>query len=87
MLNGQALTSVAVDPADGSSTFAFDLGCVLATHPAPDGAADDEPIEQWMLYQPSGQVLTVRGDGRYRAQAGDTPADGTLWAPIPGPPA
>ena len=84
-LNGQVLTSVEVDPADGSSTFAFDLFCVLSTHPAQHQGADGEPIEQWMLYQPSGQVLSVRGDGRYRAEAGSAPRDDRSWAPIPVP--
>lgn len=82
VLNGQALTGIDVDEADGSSTFAFDLGCVLATHPARAEEPDDEPIGQWMLYQPSGQVLTVRGDGRYTSQAGSAPRDDSLWAPI-----
>lgn len=83
VLNGQALTSVEVEPADGGTTFAFDLGCALATRPLPDETPNGEPVEQWMLYQPSGAVLTVRGDGQYRLQPGNTPGDDGRWAPIP----
>ncbi len=33
VLNGQALTSVQVEPHDGRSRFSFDLGCALAASP------------------------------------------------------
>jgi hypothetical protein len=67
VLNGQALTGVHVDPMDGSSRFAFDLGSTVTTRPEPPGTYDDEPVTQWCLYQwrPNGQVLEVRGDGQY----------------------
>ena len=85
VLNGQALVSAEADPLNGSSTFTFDLGCVLATRPSPAITPDDEPAEQWMLFQPNGQVLTVRGDGQYSLHAGSAPADDRGWAPIPVP--
>jgi hypothetical protein len=37
VLNGQALTTVTVSEVDGSTTFTFDLGCLLSTRPAPQG--------------------------------------------------
>ena len=85
VLNGQALLSAEAAPLNGSSTFAFDLGCVLATRPSPAITPDDERAEQWMLFQPSGQVLTVRGDGQYSQHAGSAPPDDRRWAPIPAP--
>lgn len=83
ILNGQALTSVEVDPRSASTTFAFDLGCVLATRPSPATTRDEEPAEQWMLFQPNGQVLTIRGDGRFSQHAGNAPPDDERWMPIP----
>jgi hypothetical protein len=85
VLNGQALMSVDADPRSGSSTFTFDLGCVLATRPAAPTTSHHDPEEQWMLFQPNGQVLAVRDDGRYSLHAGSAPPDEHRWAPIPNP--
>ena len=83
-LNGQALTSVVVDPRTGATQFAFDLGGLLFTRPAPAGSDDDdEPVEQWMLYQPSGTVLTVRGDGSYATEPPDAPEASVTWRQRP----
>lgn len=82
VLDGQALVGVDVDGGDGSTTFSFDLGCVLATRPAPDGSYAEEPVDQWMLYQPSGQVLTVRGDGRFAIQHRSEPEGSAEWRPL-----
>ncbi|MCP3878645.1 MAG: hypothetical protein GY701_09690 [Sulfitobacter sp.] len=79
ILSGQALTSVDVNIDDGSSLFTFDLGCVLSTRPAPDGIYGAGPVEQWMLYQPSGDVLTVRGDGRYSVESPKEASSGDHW--------
>jgi hypothetical protein len=51
-LDGQALSSVELDGAE--TRFGFDLGCELETWPDNEvyGA---ELIEQWTLYQPSGE--------------------------------
>lgn len=73
VLDGQQLTQVSIDPADASSVFAFDLGGSLRTRPY------DEMSEQWLLYEPSGYVLTVRADGRYSHQPGDTRPDDEQW--------
>lgn len=34
VLNGQALTEIEIEPADGRTRFSFDLGCSLLTLPA-----------------------------------------------------
>ncbi|MGV8849385.1 MAG: hypothetical protein ACOH16_07550 [Propionibacteriaceae bacterium] len=83
VLNGQAISSVAVDPVDASTTFTFDLGCVLATAPETSDVYGPEPVEQWMLYQPSGEVLTVRSDGMYGLEPGTTEPDDMRWLPLP----
>ena len=79
LVNGQALTSVQVDPTHGRSSFNFDLGCVLDTWPAPDGTYEDEPVVQWMLFLPSGEVLSYRGDGMCSRKSGDTPMGVGPW--------
>jgi hypothetical protein len=84
VLNGQSLVSVGVDPMDGGSTFTFDLGCVLETRPAQEGTYKEEPAEQWMLYQPSGEVLTIRGDGYYRVQPARESGEDEPWTYLPG---
>src|SRR5579859_3417919 len=45
MLNGQALTQVAVDPTDARTLFEFDFGGSLRTWPY-----DQESDDQWMLF-------------------------------------
>lgn len=82
VLNGQAITEVSVNPDDASTRFTFDLGCVLMTTPAPDDVYDFEPTEQWMLYQPSHEVLTVRSDGKYQLCQGDPSPDDSPWLPL-----
>ena len=75
VLNGQALTKVSPGPG-GRWVFDFDLGGSLLTWPY------DEESEQWMLYQPSGEVLTVRADGYFKQQRSDEPADRGEWLPL-----
>ena len=81
VLNGQALVRVEVDAHDGSTEFAFDLGCSLTTQPAPPGSYSD-PVRQWMLYQPSGQVLSVRADGTYNDSPGTNDPNDAVWSRI-----
>lgn len=72
-LDGQALLNVSVSPCDARSIFEFDLGGRLETQPY------DHESEQWMLFEPSHDVLTVRADGRYRYMRSDVPADQGQW--------
>jgi hypothetical protein len=82
VLNGQALESVTIAPTDGSSKFVFDLGCILTTNPAPSGTYGPDPVEQWMLYQPSGQILAVRDDGQYSHGVAENP-ESSDWQTLP----
>jgi hypothetical protein len=46
VLNGQILTGASIEP--GSRTrFTFDLGCALASYPAPPGTYGPIPAQQW----------------------------------------
>lgn len=83
VLNGQAIASVSVDPGNGATRFAFDLGCTLTTTPAMAGTYSGEPVEQWFLHQPSGHALTVRGDGMYRLELGSTKDEDDRWLALP----
>ncbi len=85
VLDGQALLNVAVHGSNGATVFEFDLGCVLTTAPYPPDADDDpnEPDEQWMLFQPSGEVFTVRVDGRWSNHPGNQNPDLARWETLP----
>jgi hypothetical protein len=82
VLNGQAITDVSIDPVDASTRFSFDLGCVLMTTPASDDVYGVEPVEQWMLYLPSNEVLEVRSDGRYCLGSDEASPDDSTWLPL-----
>src|SRR5260370_42664315 len=60
-LDGQALTSVTINPTTGASRFKFDLGCVLECR----RYERDSDAELWMLYEPNGNVLSVRANGTF----------------------
>ena len=85
LLNGQAITAVTISPVDGSTKFSFDLGCVMTTTPAPEHVYSSTTVEQWMLYQPSGEVLTIRSDGMYSLEPGGTTSADARWTPLPRP--
>lgn len=84
VLNGQAPTEVQVDPTNGATRFDFDLGCRLNTHPAPPDWYDEDPIHQWMLYQPDGTVLSVRSNGSFAVAASSEPDSPNTWTQLPG---
>lgn len=72
-LDGQALVSVTVNAQNDASVFTFDLGGQLETTPY------DTTSEQWLLYEPSSYVLTIRADGSYAHARGDTPHGQEQW--------
>ena len=76
-LNGQKLTAVNVVPAEGRSTFTFDLGGSLETWPY----GDDPTTEQWFIHG-STDVFAYRADGYYSQQPGDTSPDQERWLPL-----
>jgi hypothetical protein len=63
-LEGQELVSVAVEPETGATRFTFDLGCVLHCR----RFERDSDAELWMLYKPSGYVLSVHSNGTFSHQ-------------------
>ena len=76
-LNGQKLIGVDVAPAEGSSTFKFDLGGVLETWPY----GDDPTDEQWIILSAT-EAFAYRADGFYKRDPSDTPPDQERWLPL-----
>ena len=58
-LDGQKLVDVSLAPRGARVHLTFDLGAVLTTVPY------SRREEQWMLYEPGGNVLTFRADRHY----------------------
>ena len=74
-LDGQKLTSVTVNKSYGS-IFEFDLGGRLEVLPMDEF---EKTAELWLLYEPSGDVFTLRADGKYSHMPGDTPPEEEKW--------
>ena len=75
-LNGQKLTHFSISLGKVSCVFKFDLGAILKTKPY------DNESEQWLLYEPSHKVLSVRADGRYEYVPSDVPESKGKWQPL-----
>lgn len=75
-LNGQKLTHFSISLRKVSCLFKFDLGGILKTMPY------DNESEQWLLYEPSHKVLSLRADRRYKYMASDAPEDQGKWKPL-----
>ena len=79
-LDGQRLERLWLESGTVITHFEFDLGAILTTYPYPyDDDDDDDENEQWLLYEPSGNVLSVRSDNRFSYHPGDTPPDEEQW--------
>jgi hypothetical protein len=58
------------------SVFEFDLGGRLETKPY------DRTSEQWLLYEPNGDVLAVRADRKYSYGPGDRHPSKVRWLTV-----
>lgn len=76
-LNGQQLTSIAVDPSSGRTEFHFDLGGAITTWPY----GDDPDEEQWSI-STRDAVLRINAAGRYEIAAVDAPLSDDCWLPL-----
>jgi len=72
-LSGQKLISVTIPYRGVRTAFNFDLGGCLETAPY------DRSSEQWMFYEPNGNVLTVRAGRRYSYEPAHTAGADTQW--------
>jgi hypothetical protein len=80
-LDGQALQRVAVSAHPSISMLHFDLGGTLITRALTTEDGDwDGTEEQWMLFEPSGSVLSLCGNGTYSYHPDNTsPTDEVHW--------
>ncbi len=78
-LDGQALTHASVNE-QLLSVFEFDLGGRLEVIPNPKKYRADRDL--WLLYEPSGKVFTLRGDGQYCEMPGDANPEDYTWHPL-----
>ena len=78
-LNGQHLTQVTVSRSL-VSVFEFDLEGRLEVIPNHDAYRKDADL--WLLYEPSGNVFTLRADGQYHHAPGDMLPDKYQWQPL-----
>jgi hypothetical protein len=76
-IDGQKITNVEINSDTADTVFYFDLGGVLKTK----GYSDDL-YEQWLLFEPQGNVLSVRNDGKYCYQPQDSPEEQEVWEKI-----
>jgi hypothetical protein len=79
LMHGQQLTAVKIDAASRRSSFRFDLGVTLETWPH-EGPDNDD---QWLLFTPTGYVLTFRADGHYCWGPADQMPENEIWLPLP----
>jgi hypothetical protein len=76
-LQGQRLVDFSVRPQKVRSTFKFDLGGKLVT------TAYSGELDLWMMYEPTGKILTLRGDGQYPYSTSYyTPPNTVPWKPV-----
>lgn len=75
-LDGQKLQCVSFNVQSGKTIFEFDLGSLLETRPY------NQTSDQWLLYEPSGYVSALRGDGHFSHQPGETPPDEQVYQPL-----
>jgi hypothetical protein len=78
-LDGQAPTKVTISQ-DLRTTFEFDLGGRLETFPNIEDF--DRDVDLWLLYEPSGDVFTLRADGYYHHAPGNTLPQDYDWKPL-----
>jgi len=75
-LNGQKLVKAQVVPRGMRTSFEFDLGGRLETKPF------DRTREQWLLYEPNGNVLIIRANRRYSYGPGDRSPTRQKWLTV-----
>lgn len=86
-IDGQCLERLWTETEMVVTHFKFDLGAVLTTFPYDDDDPnfpydEDDPYELWSLYEPSGDVLSVRSDSRYCHGPGTTPPNEMRWVSL-----
>ena len=76
-LDSRLLLAIDVDRT-GACRFKFELGGLLETTPYDT----DREADQLLLFAPDGNVLTLRGDAKYRWGPGSLKPDQEVWVPL-----
>jgi hypothetical protein len=79
ILDGKILIKAVVNLKDLVTDFYFDLGGHLQTKPWKN---ESKPFDMWDLFCPDGKVFSLRSDGKYSFQRGDTPPQKKTWQPF-----
>lgn len=75
-LDGQKLVKFSINHSGMRCVFEFDLGGILLTYAYnPEG-------DQWQLFEPSGHVLTLRGDKKYSYTRSNQANYAGPWKPV-----
>lgn len=77
-LDGQKLVSVSVNSETSATKLDFDLGATLSIR----RTSKKSDTDIWSLYKPDGYVLSVRADGKYHDDPGDTEFGKNDWKTI-----
>jgi hypothetical protein len=77
-VDGLLLINVAVIGLRRTSDFIFESDTRISMWPY-----DEEEAPQWLLFMPSGDVLTYRADGLYSLGPGNLPPDKQQWHTLP----
>lgn len=78
-LDGQTLVSVDVET-NTETRFVFELGDTMET--TPNISAYGNLNEQWLLYEHSGNVFTLRDDLKYSYKPGNIVTEQSDWLPL-----
>lgn len=78
LLSGQKVVAATVRPQTGATAIEFDLCGRLEIRRFEKASTK----ELWLLYEPSGYVLAVRGSGEYSYQPGDAEPKDQKWRRI-----
>lgn len=88
VLQGQALSEVAIEPGSGAAIFTFDLGATLRTKASErdvyhdEDDEDDQPVSQWWLMGPEDRILTLRDDATFSITSAAAARSEREWRPL-----
>lgn len=76
-LDGQKIINIQINPYSADTVFDFEYGDRLMTRSYEK--SEQSPYEQWYLFEPTGNVLAVRDDGKFGYHPVDTLPDKAIW--------
>ncbi len=77
ILAGQKLIDISISRRGTRTVFSFDLGAELHVRPI------RRDSEMWMLFEPTGKVLSLRADRTYAYHRDTLAPEKVVWNPLP----